>query len=233
MQRVKRRLRRILNKTVETVVLPLLPSKYTNLLQCSKLGLWDRYFIDAETAMQKQWDTIIWPLIKSFDFDAVLELAPGAGRNTERLCAISKKIYAVDYNSYALEQCQKRLGSSYRGCGIEYHVNNGKSLSVIQDDAVSAIYCWDAAVHFDRSILKSYLREFSRVLRAAGRGFVHHSNLGDTASKNIKKNPHWRSNVSKESFAEMCEANGLRVMAQVDIPWGNIVDCGTLFEKRP
>lgn len=233
LQLVKKMLGIIWSKALDEVVVPLLPSKYANLLQCSENGLWSRYFIDAEATMQTQWDGTVWPLIKNFNFDAVLELAPGAGRNTERLCAISKKIYAVDYNFYALEQCRKKLGSSYRGCDIEYHVNNGTDLNMIQDGAISAIYCWDAAVHFDKSILKSYVQEFARVLRVGGQGFIHHSNLGDKANKNIKKNPGWRSNMSKGSFAEMCEANGLRIVAQVDILWRNFVDCGTTFEKLP
>jgi len=233
LQLVKKMVGIIWAKALDEVVVPLLPSKYANLLQCAENGLWSQYFIDAEAAMQTQWDGTVWPLIKNFNFDAMLELAPGAGRNTERLCAISKKIYAVDYNFYALEQCRKKLGSSYRGCDIEYHVNNGTNLNMIQEGAISAIYCWDAAVHFDKSILKSYLQEFARVLRVGGQGFIHHSNLGDKANKNIKKNPGLRSNMSKESFAEMCEANGLRIIAQVDIPWGNIVDCGTIFEKLP
>ena len=233
MQLVKKMLGKIWTKGLNKVVVPLLPGKHANLLQCSQIGLWNQYFIGAETAMQAQWDGTIWPLIKNFDFDAVLELAPGAGRNTERLSAISKKIYAVDYNSYALEQCRKRLGSSYRGCDIEYHVNNGTVLNMIRDDSISTIYCWDAAVHFDKNILKSYIQEFTRVLRVGGQGFIHHSNLGDKANKNILKNSGWRSNMSKERFADMCEANGLRIVAQVDIPWRSFVDCGTIFEKLP
>jgi hypothetical protein len=90
-------------KALNEVVIPLLPRKYANLLQCSKIGLWNRYFIEAETSMQTSWEGTIWPLINNFNFDVVLELAPGAGRNTERLCRVSKKIYAVDYNSYAID----------------------------------------------------------------------------------------------------------------------------------
>lgn len=224
--------RRPWTKISDRFLVPLLSPKDANLLQCSEPDLWNKYFSCAEAAMQAQWDDIIWPLIKGFDFDAVLELAPGAGRNTERLCEVAKKIFAVDYNSYALDQCRERLGISLCGCDIEYHVNSGTDLSMIEDQAVSAVYCWDAAVHFDKSILECYVREFARVLRPGGRGFVHHSNLGKKANKNIKKNPHWRSNMSKESFARICSANGLQVVNQVDIPWGNhVVDCGSIFEK--
>jgi ubiquinone/menaquinone biosynthesis C-methylase UbiE len=188
------------------------------LFQCSKEGLWNKHFTNAESKIQSEWSETIWPLIQDFDFDSVLELAPGAGRNTERLCEVSKRINVVDYNAYALEQCRERLGQSWDGCDIEYHVNNGTDLKLIADGVISAVYWWDAAVHFDKAILSSYIREFGRVLREGGKGFVHHSNLGDSAHKNINKNPEWRSNMSKESFAEMCETNGLRVVTQVDIP---------------
>ncbi len=229
-----RKLRRRWTKLVDGIVVPLLPSKQANLLQCSKQGLWNKYFAQAESEIQAQWDEIIWPLIEDFEFDAVLELAPGAGRNTERLCDASEKIFAVDFNAYALEQCRARLGSSYHGCKIEYHVNNGSDIGMIADGSISAVYCWDAAVHFDKRVLASYVAEFARVLRAGGKGFVHHSNLGDRARKNIKRNPAWRSNMSKESFREICESNGLRVTAQVDLPWMDmdVTDCLTVFEKR-
>ena len=217
---------------MDAVVLPLLSNERANLFQCSKKGLWNKYFTQAEAEMQSQWDAIIWPLIEDFDFGAVLELAPGAGRNTERLCRVSQKLFAVEYNAYALEQCRRRLGSSYRGCEIEYHVNNGSDLGMIADGSISAVYCWDAAVHFDKTILSSYVAEFARVLSAGGKGFVHHSNLGDRAHKNIKRNPAWRSNMTKAGFAEICDANGLQVTAQVDVPWKDIEDCVTVFEKR-
>ena len=221
------------NQNRERLLVTVLPRRYANLLQASKGGLWDKYFADAERDMNTQWDSTIWPLIKDFSFDMVLELAPGAGRNTEKLSGVSRQIIAVDLNSYALEQCRKRLGATYQGCKLEYHVNNGTNLGMIPDGVVTTIYCWDAAVHFDKGILGDYIKEFSRVLKVDGRGFVHHSNLGAKADKNIKKNPHWRSNMSKADFAAMCETNGLSVLMQVDIPWDNIVDCATIFQKRP
>jgi SAM-dependent methyltransferase len=229
--KMTKKLEKLRKKLIDSVVVPLLPNKYANLLQCSKGGLWNNYFADAETAIQTEWDETIWPLIKDFEFDSVLELAPGAGRNTEKLCGVSKKIWAVDFNAYAIEQTRERLGSSYGGCDIEYHVNNGSDISMIADGSISAIYCWDAAVHFDKAILNNYIPEFARVLREGGKGFVHHSNLGESAHKNIKKNPQWRSNMSKEGFAEICETNGLRVVTQADVPWRDVIDCITVFEK--
>jgi hypothetical protein len=102
---------------------------------------------------------------------------------------------------------------------------------MIADDSISTVYCWDSAVHFNRVILEGYIREFARVLEHGGKGFVHHSNLGDMVSRNIKDNPAWRSNVSKEFFSRMCTKFGLTVEAQIDIPWGKITDCATIFSK--
>lgn len=215
---------------VEKVVIFFLPDAQANLFQTSIVS-WNTYFSSAEKSIHTQWDNIIWPLIKNFDYDVVLELAPGAGRNTEKLCAVSKKIYAIDYSAAAIEKCRKRLGDSFKGCKIAYYINNGRNLEMILDRSISAIYCWDSAVHFNKAIMVNYIEEFARVLKVDGRGFVHHSNLGKKARKDIKDNQSWRSDVSKEFFFDACIKNGLMIEVQIDIPWGNIIDCGTVFYK--
>ncbi len=225
-----RNLLRKIYRQVERILVWVLPGKMANRLQTS-VPAWSNYFVAAESSTAEQWGDIIWPLIRDFDFDAVLELAPGWGRSTERLCGLANRIYAVDIDPRAIKACRQRLGNSFKGCDLVYAVNNGKDLRMIESGTISTIYCWDSAVHFSREILASYVREFSRILRARGKGFVHHSNLGKTASKNIKANPHWRSNVSKEFIAQLCRENGLIVEIQRDIKWGEIIDCATVFVK--
>ena len=205
--------------------------KQKNLDQCSVNGLWNQYFDEAEPHMDAQWSSIIWPIIKDFDFSVVLELGPGAGRNTKKLCPLSKMIYAVDLNSYALEALKKNFGESVAGCKIEYHQNNGYSLPMIRDNSITSIYCWDAAVHFDKTVVKDYVNEFARVLVKGGRGLIHHSNLGESASDDINKNPHLRGNMSKDLFKEYCLMFGLNVDLQEIINWGEINDCISVFSK--
>ena len=217
-------------RRIEKVVIFYLPDTQANLFQTSIVS-WNTYFTNSEDSIHIQWNNIIWPIIKNFNFKVILELAPGAGRNTEKLTYVSKKIYAIDYDSKALEKCRKRLGDYFNNCEIIYYINNGKDLKMLLDRSVSAIYCWDSAVHFNKAILSRYIEEFARVLNVGGRGFVHHSNLGDKASKDIKDNPGWRSDVSKEFFFDTCIKCGLTVETQIDIPWGNIIDCGTVFYK--
>ena len=186
--------------------------------------------------MDSQWDNIIFPIIKDFSFKTVLELAPGAGRNTEKLTNFSETIYAVDLNKYALEQLQKRFQDYSGNCKLFYYKNDGFRLKMIQSDSITLIYCWDSAVHFDKKILKDYIKEFSRTLKVGGKGFIHHSNLGLSAKVNISENPKGRSNMSKELFRRYCERVGLKVINQIDLPWGDtageeIVDCISIFQK--
>jgi ubiquinone/menaquinone biosynthesis C-methylase UbiE len=222
---------RVVGRLADMTILQLLPSKSANLRQCRQDDMWDIYFREAEGQFEGQWKETIWPIVRDFDFDTVLELSPGVGRNTEKLSELTSRLIAVDYNQHALEQTRARLGSGGSGCAISYHQNNGFDLRMVPDASVTAIYCWDSAVHFDKTVVLAYIREFARVLKLGGSGFLHHSDLGDRAHKNIKRNPHWRSNVSKELVARACQAEGLTVVEQRQVPWPPIVDCATVFRK--
>jgi SAM-dependent methyltransferase len=223
---------RIRDRLVDFAAVHLLPAKTANLIQCRRQGMWNGYFQDAEGKLDAEWEAIIWPLIKDFDFRFVLELSPGGGRNTQKLSTVAKRIVAVDYNEYALEQTRARLGSRSGSCEITYCLNGGSDLAMVPDASVSAVYCWDSAVHFDRDVVIAYIAEFARVLEPGGYGFLHHSDLGDKAHKNIKRNPHWRSNVSKELVADACRRSGLAVKVQQPVPWPPIVDIATVFRRE-
>lgn len=232
---------RIAHRIADMTIVNLMPAKAANLLQCSQDAMWNSYFQEAERLMEEQWNETIWPLIKDFDFTTVLELSPGSGRNTEMLSKLASRLFAVDYNQYALDQTLARLGTRQGGCEISYHRNNGLDLAMVPDETITAIYCWDSAVHFEKSVLLGYIGEFARILVPGGSGFLHHSDLGDRASKNIKRNPHWRSNVSKELVADACRENGLAVTRQQPVLWPSepgmpakaqpVVDCATVFRK--
>lgn len=211
--------------------------KAANLHLCGTDGLWDEYFDDAEAFMAGTWAETVWPLIQDADFGTVLELAPGAGRNTEKLAAVAAELHAVDLNEYALRRLRKRF-ADYRGpCRLHVHKNDGTDLGMIADASITFVYCWDAAVHFDRAVVRDYVREFARVMRPGATGFVHHSDLGDAAAADLRKNPHWRSNVSGRLFAEFCRESGLEVVRQEPLPWlppvdGKVIsDCLSVFRK--
>jgi ubiquinone/menaquinone biosynthesis C-methylase UbiE len=205
-------------------VRPILFPKSYSLRVCSTDGLWNNYFTSAEKFMDSTWRVTIWPIIAAADFASVLELAPGAGRNTEKLVALARELHAIDMNEYALRRLRQRFAGYSGSCQLHIHKNDGTNLRMIADQSISFVYCWDSAVHFDRTVMRDYVNEFARVMRPGATMFIHHSDLGDTAVVDILTNPHWRSNVSKELFAKYCLANGLEVVKQIPLPWPPPVD---------
>jgi ubiquinone/menaquinone biosynthesis C-methylase UbiE len=190
------------------------------------------YFKTAESQMEQQWK-YIWPLIKRFDFARVLEIAPGYGRNTERLLEHSREIHLVDVNQSCIDKCKARF-SNYRGkCRLYHYVNDGHSIPEIPSDYITFIYSWDSMVHFDKLVMRDYIREFGRTLSPGGAGFVHHSNYGRISqSTDWKSHPHCRSNMTKELFVEYCNESNLQVVFQKVFDWGEKdLDCVSIFEK--
>lgn len=193
------------------------------------------YYEDVETAIDYQWPDIIYPMIKGCDFSRVLELAPGHGRNTRKLMEVAEEIVLVDANRTCIDYCKERFKDAPGHCRLSYYVNDGLSLGQTADNTISFVYSWDSMVHFDRYLMRRYLAEFRRVLRPGGCGFVHHSNYGnlvDNANYSTHVNPHGRSNMTKELFAEYCRDLGLEVIQQKIIDWDvQSLDCLSLLKK--
>ena len=153
--------------------------KWYNKRTCADRDLWVEYYDYSEgDNMENQWRASIWPVIKEFDFSSVLELAAGAGRNTERLLPLAKTLYAVDINQLSIDRLQSRFRDYAGPCVLHIAQNDGTTLPMIPSDSISLVYCWDAAVHFDRRIVRDYIREFARVMRVGAKGFIQHSDLG-------------------------------------------------------
>lgn len=85
-------------------------------------------------------------------------------------------------------------------------------------------------VHFDKLVVKEYVKEFCRVLRSGGFGFVHHSNYGVINSSNEwMQNPGWRTNMTAQLFVDYCNEAGLKIVKQQII--NNDLDCISIFCK--
>jgi ubiquinone/menaquinone biosynthesis C-methylase UbiE len=187
------------------------------------------YFELAEPAMDAQW-TYIYENIKSFVWDVCLELAPGHGRNSNKLKENSKELHLVDVNVSSIEACRKRFSDGDGNCRFYYYVNDGYSLKEIADRKIQFLYSWDAMVHFDKLVVKDYVRELFRVMQPGSHGFVHHSNYGTiNPSNEWMKNPGWRSNLTTELFNSYCQEFRLNLIKQQIIHDG--LDCISIFSK--
>ena len=191
------------------------------------------YFEMAEPGMDAQWNSVIWPRIKDFDFSVTLDLAAGHGRNTAKLKALAKDIYVVDVNQSCIDACKARFGETDGMCRFHYVVNDGYSLAGIPDDSITTLYSWDAMVHFDKLVVQRYVMEFARVLKPGGKAFFHHSNYGHVApDADWRSNPGWRSSTTKEFVADGVRNAGLELLSQDLLDWGgNAFDAMTICRK--
>ena len=198
---------------IEKVTLDLI--KYKAIYQCRDAHTVGGYYDEAEKFMDWQWDQLVYPVIKDFDFTKVLELAPGHGRNTNKLRKYAKDIFLVDVNKTCIDACRVRFGDEMEGCKFNYAVNDGSTLPMVSSNSITAIYSFDSMVHFDKKIVREYMSEFKRILAAGGKGFLHHSNYGSIApNSDWAKNPGNRSDLSAELFKTYAEEVGLMVCSQ-------------------
>jgi SAM-dependent methyltransferase len=186
------------------------------------------YFALAEPHGARLWHALISPFLQGSDFTAVLDLAAGHGRNSVFLRPIAGQLTIMDIQPGNVEVCRTRFGE---GPGLSYIVNNGYDFRPVSDDTQTLIYCFDAMVHFDSDIVRSYLGDARRILRPGGRAFFHHSNY--TGGHDWRSNPHARNFMSKELFEHYALKEGLRILRQQVIDWDDLVngDCLSLVER--
>ncbi len=183
--------------------------------QCRDAHAEGNYYRDAEPYIQKQWDGVIWPIIKDLDFTEVLELAPGHGRNTELLRRLAGSITLVDVNPNCIEACRERFGEHRDGCRFRYFVTDGDSLAMVESGSLTLVYSFDSMVHFDSSVVRAYVHEIARVLRPGGSAFLHHSNYGTVApNSDWAHNPGNRSDMTADRMRGFAAEAGLDVAFQ-------------------
>lgn len=126
-----------------------------------------------------QWYGTLLPRIAAYvPTGTILEIACGGGRWTQYLKNLCQRLIVVDLSPRCIQLCKARFAACRH---IEYHVNDGKSLPMIQDSSVDLVFSFDSLVHADAPVIEAYLAELARVLKKDGVAFLHHSNLGEYA----------------------------------------------------
>jgi SAM-dependent methyltransferase len=172
-----------------------------------------------------QWFGTILPRLKSFvPVRTILEIAPGFGRWTQFLAPLGAELILVDVSAKCIDACRRRFAGHPHVTG---HVNDGRSLDMVEDSAIDLAFSFDSLVHVEVDVLAAYLEQLSRKLTPDGVAFIHHSNLGeyvDPATGQLPsgvENRHWRAlSVSATAVAEACQRAGLRCLSQELINWG-------------
>jgi len=186
----------------------------------------------------------------------VLEIAPGHGRWSGHIARQAKRAILVDVSGRCIRHCRRRLRPFHN---VAYIVNDGRSLEGVQSSSVDFVFSYDSFVHMEADVVSSYLCEMRRVLKKGGKALIHHSGRRHSAlwlwrfleplgkigrmlymvpsMGRIGHNDGWRSNLSRELFAQMAKESGLRVASQSD-SWGGgksncrlFSDCISVLEK--
>lgn len=203
---------------------------------------------------KSQWHAMIYPRIHKYIEQHnvfMLEIAPGYGRWTKFLKDFSTKLDIVDLSDNCINACQKRFEQD---TNIEYHINDGKSLEMIQDDSLDFIFSMDSLVHVEIDVIEEYIRQIAKKLKINGVAFIHHSNLGEYEKEYelIKEIPqeyrpillnkmflssiHWRAlSVSAEKFNTILEKYNLQCISQEIVNWGTdglLNDCFSIFTTK-
>ena len=173
----------------------------------------------------------------------IVEIAPGHGRWSKEIVDRCRKLVLVDLSPSCIEFCRDLLADRDN---VEYIVNDGRTLTGVQDGSVDFVWSFDSFVHMEADVIASYLREIRRVLQDGGRAILHHAArrhsflwlgwmrnvgpLGINAYKWISMgklgdDDGWRSNVSKELFGRLAQEAGLTIESQVR-SWGRNEEYG-------
>ncbi len=199
-----------------------------------------------------QWYGAILPRIKAhLPGDHILEIACGFGRWTNYLKDLCRKLTAIDLSDEYIKVCRQRFSTN---SNLDFFVNNGKSLDMLEDNSVDFIFSFDSLFHADESVIDAYFSQFPRIMEKNGAAFIHHSNLGEYMEKYRKirkipklqgllkrtgildRNLHWREpGVDAVKAASIADKYGLQCISQELVLWGikkTFIDCISVIVKK-
>lgn len=177
------------------------------------------YYDSVEGLARTQWSKIILPFLgeSPIDMTHTLELAVGHGRMTEILLTQADFVTGVDVLQENIDFCANRFTGR---TNIKLIKNDGVRLNGVKDSDVIFVFCFDSMIHFDSDVVRNYLSEFYRIMAPGAFAFLHHSNLTRNPGGNFQRNAHARNFMSVELFSHYAQKEGLEVVKQSVIDWG-------------
>lgn len=194
----------------------------------------DSYFDRAESnnALDFFWkeESVIYQMFCRLDLDNVIELAVGRGRHVPRYESKANHIMLVDILQKNIDYCRERFKGHNK---ISYYCNNGYNLSELHDNEYSALFTYDAMVHFEMMDIFEYLKDIHRVLRKGGMALFHHSNNTSSYENSFSTAVGGRNYMSKDLFAYLAYRAGFEIIEQEVFDWGvKDLDCVSLVRKN-
>lgn len=190
------------------------------------------YYEKAEDTLDIFWgeNSAFRLLFDQLELRNVIELGCGHGRHVCQYVDRAEKILLVDVLQENLDYCQHRYSEIKK---INYYKCTGYDLKDLKESEYSAVYSYDAMVHFELLDIYSYLKDMYRVLQKGGQALLHHSNYAKDYKADFCNAPESRNFMSKDIFAYLAYRAGFKVKEQKVIDWNGVkgLDCITLLEK--
>ena len=201
-----------------------MPSIHDNLVKWNDTYEWPRNGDEWSApwgGSENQWKYTILPRVKPWlPAGCILEIGTGRGRWTEFLIHYCKSFVGVDLSIRCIEACKSRFSHLHHAT---FFANDGQSLDTIKEQSVDFVFSFDSLVHCEPDVIGLYLKHLKRVLKDAGAGFIHHSNLGHykyQLSKHREADEFWRSReMSAQAFQILCRNAGLQCQKQELVNW--------------
>lgn len=186
---------------------------------------WDKspYYQNAEKLTEVFWgeNTIFLKFFNRLDLTSVTELACGHGRHSEIVQPKAGHLTLIDVFEDNLRTCQERMSQSKN---VTYLLGNGYDFQPIKTGSQSAIFCYDAMVHFAPELVESYLKDAARILAPGGLALLHHSNFNPTQDQHYGLNPCARNAMTRTMFNAFADAASLELVEARKISWGGHED---------
>jgi SAM-dependent methyltransferase len=206
------------------------------------ISFWERDGVNFnyyEIAENEKWTNPFWTegslfytLFQQLQPNEILEIACGSGRHAARIINRVNHLWLLDTSKGALELAKERFRDF---TNITYlHSDDGMGIrqSMLADESVTAVFSYDAMVHFEPDCVKQYLVDSYRVLKPGGKALFHHSNYTKNKGGSFHHNPGWRNYMSQDLFAAYAQEAGFNVAASHVLTWAEPdSDCLTLLQK--
>jgi ubiquinone/menaquinone biosynthesis C-methylase UbiE len=194
------------------------------------------YFASAE---KKEWMDLFWKegtiffrLFRQLNPDHLLEIASGTGRHSFMIADKIKHLYLLDSSAGALEKARQKF-SGYHNITFLHHKDGlGIPVHFLADETLTAVFSYDAMVHFEKECVLRYVKDSYRVLKPGGRALFHYSNYDKDPEGGFTGNKGWRNYMSQEIFTTAATSYGFRVLHSEIVSFSfKDSDCVTLLEK--
>lgn len=192
------------------------------------------YYADAEAPelLDIFWgpDSRFRDAFVQLDLSSTLEIACGHGRHAAQTAELGGRLTVLDVVKENLAHCKRRLPRTVR-CVL----GNGRDLSPFGDREFTAVYSYDAMVHFEAMDVVGYVFEIARVLQVGGRALLHHSIDNRFPDRSYRDHPCWRNWFDVNLMRHVVDRAGLRVISLEPIQWppghGEMIDAILLAER--